>query len=152
MQDCLWSWVTAWEKMGPGIFCVAFKVPISPTLHLWRVDTLSLLGGCVCITCDSLSCNGKLPQFLWRKRQEDKVFSGLMGTSANTVGIGREEDGFEYFQTRVAKTSHVKFVDGSPSDKYMEEIGGNYKNHGRKPSPPKRPDAPIPTHSRDMGV
>lgn len=60
-----------------------------------------------------------------------------MGTSANTVGIGREEDGFEYFQTRVAKTSHVKFVDGSPSDKYMEEIGGNYKNHGRKPSPPK---------------
>lgn len=75
-----------------------------------------------------------------------------MGTSANTVGIVQEEDGFEYFQTRVTKTSHVKFVDGSSFDKYMEEIGGNYKNHGRKRHHPKAWCADPHTFPRHGGV
>lgn len=43
--------------------------------------------------------------------------------------------GWSIFRPELQK--RLKLVDGSPFDKYMEEIGADYKTHGGKPSPLK---------------
>lgn len=124
--------------MGP-VFSTCPLRSQYPPRSIFGGWTRSVLRGWVCITCDSLSCNGKLP---WSLAGETSGRYRLLRPDGNlSKHCERQPGGHRLwriiFRPELQKHLMWKSVDGSPFDKYMEEIGTNDKKQRGKLFPPQ---------------